>query len=126
MPLDKAKARSDIQGARYAYMRGPSADFIQKLATHAEEALNELDTAQLTTQRAMNDVSRYQRELDDEKTAYRKLREQSANTEACVAVLREISASPKGAQKKAAELLAKIGAVESVAPVAVPAKVVVP
>jgi hypothetical protein len=128
MPLDKVKARSDVQGARNAYFRGPHADFIQRLATHIEEALASHDEMALGLNRAQNDNSRMARELDDEKTAYRKLREQMIHTEAMVAVLREIKASPKGAQKKAAEMLATMGVKDEAAKpaAAVPAKIEVP
>lgn len=110
MPLDKAKARSYINGARVAYRVGVHAEFIQMGASFLEEALNQLDQDSQTTARAQNDVARIQRDLDNEKTEYRKLREQSAHSESMVALLREIAASPKGAQKKAAELLAAIAA----------------
>lgn len=122
MPLDITKARGRIQGARTAYYRGPAAEFIQNLATDLEDALNLVDGATITSQRAQNEVARVQRELDAEKTAYRLLREQSVHTERAIALLREIKASPKGAQKKAADMLAEMGIVD--APV-VPAKVVV-
>ena len=123
MPLDKAKARSYIEGARTAYRIGIRAEFIQIGANHLEEALNQLDQDSLAASRAMNDVARYQRELDDEKTAYRKLREQSGHIETCVALLREIAKSPKGAAKKAEEQLKTMGVVEPAAPVE---KIVVP
>lgn len=122
MPLDKAKARSYIEGARTAYRIGIRSEYIQIGANHLEEALNQLDQDSLTASRAQNDVARFQRELDDEKTAYRKLREQSQHTEACVALLREIAKSPKGAAKKAEEML-KVMGVET--PAAVAGKVVV-
>ena len=100
MPFDKAKARSRVNGARTAYSRGIHSQFINDLANDLEEALKLTDEAALTAQRALNDTARIGRELDDEKTAYRKLREQSAHSESMVALLREIAASPKGAQKK--------------------------
>ena len=114
MPFDKAKARSRVNGARTAYSRGIHSQFINDLANDLEEALKLTDEAALTAQRALNDTARIGRELDDEKTAYRKLREQSAHSESMVALLREIAASPKGAQKKAAELLKSAGFAEPV------------
>lgn len=125
MPLDKAKARAYIVGARSAYRIGIRSDYIQIGADHLEEALNQLDQDSLAASRAMNDVARYQRELDDEKTAYRKLREQSAHTEACIALLREIAKSPKGAAAKAKAMLETMGLADAPVPVAAPAKVVV-
>lgn len=127
MPLEKAKARSYIEGARNAYRTGPRAEYIQNGANFLEEVLNQLDQDSLTASRALNDAARLQRELDEEKTAYRKLREQSAHADACVAVLREIAKSPKGAAAKAAAQLKAMGVVEETAPVApVPNKVIVP
>lgn len=128
MPLDKAKARSRVEGARNAYRIGIRADFIQLLADDLEGALNQIDQDALALGRAQNDVARFQRELDEEKTAYRKLREQSSHTETCVALLREIAKSPKGAAAKASAQLKAMGVTEvaPAAPVAVPAKVVVP
>lgn len=123
MPLDRLQARKRIQGARSAYARVPNAEFIQNLANDLEEALNLIDTATTETQRAQNEVSRIARDLDDEKTHYRKLREQSAHTEAMMALLREISASPKGAKAKATDLLKTMGVAET--PV-VPDKILVP
>ncbi|MDZ4345939.1 MAG: hypothetical protein U1E51_26290 [Candidatus Binatia bacterium] len=123
MPLDRIQARKRINGARSAYGRGVHAEFINNLATDLEEALNLLDGSTLESQRALNEVARMQRELDDEKTHYRKLREQSAHTEAMVALLKEIAASPKGAAKKAAELLK---AAKMAEPAAVAEKMVVP
>ena len=70
-------------------------------------------------------MSRFQRELDEEKTAYRKLREQAVHTEAMIALLRELSASPKGAQKKAADMLKTVVGEEKIVPME-PEKVVVP
>lgn len=125
MPLDKIKARSRVTGARNAYRVGPWSEYIQLLANDLEAALDELDQASMVSNRAQNEVSRYQRELDEEKTAYRKLREQSVHTEAMIALLREIKASPKGAQKKADEMLKTVVGEEKVVPM-VPAKVVVP
>ena len=126
MPIDKAKARSYVEGARNAYRTGPRAEYIQIGANHIEEVLNQFDQDSLALARALNDVSRLQRELDDEKTAYRKLREQSAHTESCVALLREIANSPKGAKLKAEELLKNMGlAAPAPAPAPEPAKIVV-
>lgn len=128
MPLDRAKARSRVEGARNAYRIGIRADFIQLLADDLEGALNQIDQDALALGRAQNDVARFQRELDDEKTAYRKLREQSAHTETCVVVLREIAKTPKGAASKALAQLKAMGVVVDTPqpPAAVPAKVVVP
>lgn len=125
MPLDKNLARRLVEGAESAYARSPHSEFIGKLAASLRAALEEVDTAQTTALRAQNEVSRYQREIDEEKTAYRKLREQSVHTEAMIAVLREIAKSPKGAQKKAEEMLKTVVGEEKVVPM-VPAKVVVP
>lgn len=127
MPLDKAKARSYVEGARNAYRTGPRAEYVQVGANYIEEALNQLDADSLALSRALNENTRLQRELDDEKTAYRKLREQSATSEACVALLRDIAKSPKGAKLKAEELLKGMGLTQPQAPVPAPepAKIVV-
>ena len=124
MPLDKNIARRMVEGAQAAYSRSPHAEFIGKLAAQLQAALDEVDTAQTTALRAQNDVTRFQRELDEEKTAYRKLREQSVHTEAMIALLREISKSPKGAQHKAEEMLKTVVGEEKMVPM-VPEKVVV-
>lgn len=131
MPLDKAKARSYVEGARNAYRTGPRAEYIQIGAAFIEEALNQLDQDSLTASRAMNEATRLQRELDDEKTAYRKLREQGQHTEKYVALLREIEKSPKGAQRKAKDVLIETGVSDLVLTRGavigvVPEKVVVP
>lgn len=123
MPLDKAKARSRVDGARNAYRIGIRSDYIQLLANDLEEALNLIDGSTLEVSRAKNEATRLQRELDEEKDHYRKLREKSAHGEALVTFAREVAASPKGAQKKAAALLVSMGEVpvaESATPAAVP------
>ena len=123
MPLDKAKARSRVDGARNAYRIGIRSDYIQLLANDLEEALNVIDGSALEVSRAKNDATRLQRELDEEKDHYRKLREKSVHTEALVQFVRDVAASPKGAQKKAVALLTSIGeppVVEAVVPAAVP------
>lgn len=109
MPLDRTRARSDAEGARNAYRSGPRADFIQRLAEHVDEALKVVDSATLEASQAKNECARLGRELDEEKTAYRKLREQGQHMEACVALLRELRISPKGAQRKAADMLERMG-----------------
>lgn len=109
MPFDKAKARSRVDGARNAYRIGIRADYIQLLATDLEDALNLLDGAALEVSRAKNDSTRLQRELDEEKDHYRKLREKSVHTEALVQFVKDVAASPKGAAKKAAALLVAMG-----------------
>jgi hypothetical protein len=111
MPLDRIKARQCVEGARHAYRIGVRADFIQVMADHLEEALKVVETATYEVNTAKNDSTRIQRELDDEKTAYRKLREASVHTENCVLVLKAIAANPKGAAKKAAEQLRAMGVV---------------
>lgn len=113
MPLDTTKAKSLVSGARQAYTRGPHTEFIQNLADALDEALKLVDEASLASQRAQNDVARIGRELDEEKTAYRKLREQAAHSEKMLLLLREVAKSPRGAQKKAAELLKEMGAEEA-------------
>ena len=123
MPLDKILARKLVSGARSAYARGIHSEYINKLADQLDAALALSDEAVNELNRARNEAARLQRELDEEKTHYRKLREQSAHTETAMAVLREISQSPKGAAKKAADQLALMGAIE---PVSAPEKVVVP
>ena len=112
MPLDRIQARKRVNGARSAYGRGVHSEFINKLADDLEEAMGLLDSSMLDAQRAQNEVARLQRELDEEKTHYRKLREQSAHTETALAVLKVIAASPKGAAKKAAEQLKAMGVAE--------------
>lgn len=124
MPLDKVLARKLVAGARSAYARGIHSEFINKLADQLEEALKIGDDSANELGRARNEAARLARELDEEKTHYRKLRESSAHTEACVALLKEIAASPKGAAKKAADQLTAMGAVDESAPL--PEKVVVP
>lgn len=114
MPLDRTEARKRINGARSAYARGIHSEFIQNLANDSEEAINLIDAMTTETQRAQNEVAGLQRQLDEEKTHYRKLREQSAHTEAMTALLREIADSPKGAQKKAEEMLKTMKIVEPV------------
>ena len=116
MPFDKAKAKSRVNGARNAYSRGVHSQFINDLANDLDEALKLVDESTLAAQRALNDTARIGRELDEEKTAYRKLREQSAHSESMIALLKEITASGKGAQKKAAELLKTMGVSEPVLP----------
>jgi hypothetical protein len=116
MPLDKAKARACVAGARSAYSIGIRADFIKVVADHLEDALNEIDQSALTARTAQNDASRFQRELDDEKAAYRKLRESTAHTENCVLTLKAIAANPKGSAKKAAEQLRAMGIVTEILP----------
>lgn len=113
MPLDKAKARSYINGARNAYRVGIHSEFIQIGAGFLEEALNQLDQDSQIAARAQNEVAILKRELDNEKTEYRKLREKLEVapvpvSDAPIALLREIAAIPKGAQKKAAEFLKTI------------------
>lgn len=120
MPLDKSKVRSYINGARNAYRVGIHSEFIQIGANFLEEAINQLDQDSHTATRAQNEVARLQRELDNEKTEYRKLREKlevapAPISDAPIALLREIAASPKGAQKKAAEFLKTITPAEPVA-----------
>ena len=119
MPLDKAKARGRVNGARSHYRFGIHSEFINLMADDLEEALNLLDSAALETTRAKNEAARLERELDNEKTEYRKLREKSEVAPAPVAdaplaLLREIAASPKGAQKKAAAFLKTITPAEPV------------
>lgn len=111
MPLDRIKAKQCVEGARHAYRIGVRADFIQMIADHLEEALKVVDEATRSVDTAKNESSRLQRELDDEKTAYRKLRESSAHTENCVLTLKAIAANPKGSAKKAAEQLRAMGIV---------------
>lgn len=123
MPLDRIQARKLVNAAASAYSRGIHAEFIGKMAEQLNEALLVVDASTTDVQRAQNEVARLQRELDEEKTHYRKLRESSAHTEAMTAALKEISASPKGAAKKAADVLKAAGVVE---PVVVPEKVLVP
>lgn len=123
MPLDRVQARKLVDAARSAYSRGIHSEFINKIADQLGEALETIDSSANEASRAMNDVARLQRDLDEEKTHYRKLRETSAHTETMVVVLREIAKSPKGAQKKAEELLLGIGLTE---PAKEPQKVVVP
>lgn len=122
MPLDRVKARARVTGARNAYRVGIRSDFIQMLADDLDEALKLLEGQVLEISQVKNEATRASRELDEEKTAYRKLREQSAHTEKAIALLREIKASPKGAGVKAAAMLKEMGVVE---PVVVPTKVVV-
>lgn len=127
MPLDRTKARGRVEGARNAYRVGIRADFIQLLADDLDEALKLLDMAALDTSNAKHEAARVGRELDDEKTAYRKLREQSVHTEKCVLLLRSIAKSPKGAAVKAAEMLKEMGVTEeAVVTAALPVKIEVP
>lgn len=123
MPLDRVQARKLVNASAVAYSRGIHAEFIGKIAEQLNEALLVVDASTTDVQRAQNEVARLQRELDEEKTHYRKLREQSAHAEAMIAVLKEIVATPKGAGKKAADVLKAAGVVE---PVAVPEKILVP
>ena len=109
MPIDKTAARKRIQGARYAYARGIHSEFIQAMANELEQALNDLDQTAVVIKNAENEASRMARELDEEKTHYRKLRENSIHTEEMLSVLKIIAHHGKGAQKKAAELLTKMG-----------------
>lgn len=117
MPLDRVQSRKLVSAAESAYSRGIHSEFIGKIAAQLKEALEVVDTAAMESQRAQNEVARLQRELDEEKTHYRKLREESAHIESAVAVLREIAKSPKGAAKKATDQLALMGISE---PVVVP------
>lgn len=123
MPLDKIEARKMVNNWERAYGRSAHAEFIGKMASQLKDALDVLDAAAMETQRAMNDTARLQRDLDEEKTHYRKLRETSAHVETMVAVLKDISKNSKGASKKAQELISAMGMDE---PVAAPANVVVP
>lgn len=123
MPLDRVQARKLVNASAVAYSRGIHAEFIGKIAEQLNEALLVVDASTTDVQRAQNEVARLQRELDEEKTHYRKLREQSAHTEAMIGVLKEIVATPKGAGKKAADVLKAAGVVE---PVAAPEKILVP
>lgn len=116
MPLDKIQARKLVNAVETAYARSPHAEFIGRIATQLKVALDEVDGIAANSLRAQNEVARLGRELDEEKTHYRKLREQSAQTEAMIALLREIAASPKGAQKKAAEMLKIVAGEEKVVP----------
>lgn len=128
MPLDRIQARKLCDGAQSHYSRGLHSEFINKLADQLRDALEALDQFAIETTRAKNDSIRYQRELDEEKTHYRKLREASAHVPSMIELLKAISNSPKGAQKKAEELLKTMGIVDAPAPVTpteVP-KVVVP
>lgn len=120
MPLDRALARRRVEGARTAYSRGPHAEFIQNLANDLDQALTLVSDTDLTVMRAQGNATTLERALDEEKDAYRKLKERGAHTEAMLGLLREIAANGKGAQKKAAAFLKTIGAEMSAAPVAVP------
>lgn len=112
MPLDRIQARKLVDAARSAYGRGIHSEFINKIADQLRDALDSIDASASIAANAQNDVARLQRDLDEEKTHYRKLRETSAHTETMVVVLREIAKSPKGAQRKAQELLLGIGLTE--------------
>lgn len=128
MPLDRIQARKLCNAAQSHYGRGLHSEFINKIADQLRDALDTLDQFSLETTRAKNDSIRYQRELDEEKTHYRKLREASEHVPSMIELLKAISASPKGAQKKAEDLLKTMGIVDAPAPVTpteVP-KVVVP
>lgn len=117
MPLDKARARARVNGARSHYRFGVHSEFINLLADDLEESLNLLDSAALETSRAKNEVARLGRELDNEKTEYRKLREQGGeNAEKMVALLREIAKNPKGASKKATAHLLAMGLLSETQP----------
>lgn len=120
MPLDKVMARKLVSGARSAYARGVHSEFIQKMADQLEAALAVSDDGANELSRSRNEVTRIRRELDEEKTHYRKLRESSDHIESSIAVFKAIAASPKGAAKKAADQLALMGVVDE--PVA-PAKI---
>jgi len=123
MPLDRIQARKLCGAAQSHYGRGLHSEFINKIADQLRDALDVLDSNTLDVTRAKNDSARLQRELDEEKTHYRKLRESSEHVPAMVDALKAIAASPKGAAKKAEELLVKMGL--SVAPTEAQ-KVVVP
>lgn len=109
MPLDRSKARARVDGARTAYRIGIRADFIQLLADDLDAALGEIDGSSVAVGRAQVEADRFKRELDESREMYRKLREKVAHMEAATEVLRSIAASPKGAQKKAEDMLATMG-----------------
>ena len=114
MPLDRAKAKSLISSAQAGYTRGPHADFIAMLADQLSEALKIVDDATVNVLRAQNETQGKQRELDEVKTLLINIGEQNKSTAAMVTLLREISKSPKGAAKKAEELLKVMGSAEEV------------
>lgn len=109
MPFDRTIARKLVAAAESAYSRGIHSEFIGKIAAQLKDALEMADAAALEVSRAKNESTRLQRELDEEKDHYRKLREKSVHTEALVQFVKDVSASPKGAAKKASVLLAAMG-----------------
>jgi len=117
MPLDRILARKLCGAAQSHYGRGLHSEFINKIADQLRDALDVLDQNALEVTRAKNNEARLQRELDEEKTHYRKLRESVASTDALVTFVKGVAQSPKGAQKKAEELLKQIGIVDVPAPV---------
>jgi len=126
MSLDRILARKLCGAAQSHYGRGLHSEFINKIADQLRDALDVLDANVLDVTRAKNDSARLQRELDEEKTHYRKLRESSEHVPAMVETLKAIAASPKGAAKKAEELLARMGMADTPAKPTEAQKVVVP
>lgn len=102
--FDSARAATLARTARQ-YERSPGGELFVALADILDAAVAEKDIA--VTQKREYDISLQgmQRQLNDEKEAFRLLRESSANYEQCVIVLKDIASGAKGAKAKAQTML---------------------
>lgn len=75
MPLDRIQAKKLVNAAASAYGRGVHSEFIGKIAEQLNESLAVIDAATMDATKAKNEVARIQREIEEEKTQYRLLRE---------------------------------------------------
>jgi hypothetical protein len=102
--FDHARAATAARTARQNE-RQPGGTLFVEMADLLEAAVAEKNVA--IAQKRDYDIStqNLNRQLNDEKEAYRILRESSANYEQCVAVLKEIAGGAKGAKTKAQAML---------------------
>lgn len=113
--LDRAIARKVISGAR-AYERLPGSEFIAIAVGQLREALTHIEDLDRAIVAQQNKTTLAERALDDEREAYRKLRERASNIEVAIEILKDIASSQKGGRAKAVAGLKKLGVEEEVVP----------
>ena len=102
--FDPARAATLVRSARNME-RHPGGELFVVLADTLDLAIAEKNVAIIQKREYDISTQGLNRQLAEEKEAYRLLRESSANYEQCVAVLKEIAGGAKGAKAKAQAML---------------------
>lgn len=117
--LDRALARKIISSAR-GYERYPGSEYIQSAVGQLREALTAIEDLDRAIAAQQNKTTLAERALDEEREAYRKLRERASSIEVAIEILKDIASSQKGGKAKAVAGLKKLGVEEEVVPDPVP------